>query len=126
MGLWPTLATIVLTAMIGTALLRHQGLTTLARARESMEKNHFPAVEVFDGLCLLVASALLITPGFVTDGAGFLLFVPALRSFLRGYFMRRLAIKRESRAGPVIDGEFHVIPPEDGRDGPDHPPKRRP
>lgn len=126
LGLWPTLATIVLTAMIGTALLRHQGLATLARARESMNNDMFPAAEVFDGLCLLVAGALLITPGFVTDGAGFLLFIPALRAYLRGYFMRRLAIKRDSRAGPVIDGEFHVIPPEDGRNGPGRPPTRRP
>ena len=122
LGLWPTLATIVLTAMIGTALLRHQGLATLARARESMKNDRFPAAEVFDGLCLLVAGALLITPGFVTDGAGFLLFVPALRASLRGYFMRRLMKGQETRAGPVIDGEFHVIPPEDG---PDRPPTRR-
>lgn len=126
LGLWPTLAMIVLTAMIGTALLRHQGLAILARARESMENDMFPVAEVFDGLCLLVAGALLITPGFVTDGAGFLLFVPALRAFLRGYFMRRLEKKQETQAGPVIDGDFLVIPPEDGPDGPDSPPARRP
>ena len=121
LGLWPTLATIVLTAMIGTALLRHQGLAILARARESIEKNTFPAAEVFDGLCLLVAGALLITPGFITDGAGFLLFVPALRAFLRRTFMRRLEKRRETESGPVIDGEFRVIPPENGADGPDRP-----
>ncbi len=126
LGLWPTLATIVLTAMIGTALLRHQGLATMARARDSMEKDRFPAAEVFDGLCLLVAGALLITPGFVTDGAGFLLFVPAVRDYLRGYFMRRLERGQETEAGPVIDGDFRVIPPEDGPDGPDRPPTRQP
>ncbi len=125
LGLWPTLATIVLTAMIGTALLRHQGLATLARARESLENDRFPATEVFDGLCLLLAGAFLITPGFVTDGAGFLLFIPAFRAVLRGFFMERLTERlekgRETGAGPVIDGDFHVIPPEDGRDGPDRP-----
>ena len=123
-GLWPTLATIVLTPMIGTALLRHQGLATLARARESMEKDMFPAAEVFDGVCLLVAGALLITPGFVTDGAGFLFFVPAFRAFLRGHFMRRLEKKQETQtqAGPVIDGDYRVIPPENGPDGPGGPP----
>ncbi len=126
LGMWPTLATIVVTAMIGTALLRHQGLAILARARESMEKDMFPAAEVFDGLCLLVAGALLITPGFVTDGVGFLLFVPAVRAYLRGYFMGRLERRRETQAGPVIDGEFRVIPPEDGPDGPDRPPTRQP
>ena len=125
LGLWPTLATIVLTAMIGTALLRHQGLATLARARECLENDRFPATELFDGLCLLVAGAFLITPGFVTDGAGFLLFVPALRAILRGYFMERLKKGRKTEAGPVIDGEFHVIPPEDAPDGPGRPPTRR-
>ena len=126
LGLWPTLAIIVLTAMIGTALLRHQGLAILARARESMEKNMLPVAEVFDGLCLLVAGALLITPGFVTDGAGFLLFVPALRAFLRGYFLRRLEKKQEPQAGPAIDGEYRVIPPEDDPDSSDGPPTRQP
>ena len=126
LGLWPTLATIILTAMIGTTLLRHQGLATLARVRESLENDRFPAAELFDGLCLLVAGALLITPGFVTDGAGFLLFVPVLRAILRGYFMERLEKRRKTEAGPVIDGEFHVIPPENGGDGTDRPPTKRP
>ena len=125
LGMWPTLATIVITAMIGTALLRHQGLATMARARESIESGHFPAADVFDGLCLLVAGAFLITPGFVTDGAGFLLFVPALRAFLRGHFMRRLEKRRDPQVGSVINGEFHVISQEDGRDGPDRSPRRR-
>ena len=135
LGLWPTLATIILTAMAGTALLRQQGLATLQRVRESLEANRFPMAEVFDGLCLLVAGALLLTPGFVTDAAGLLLFVPAVRMALRGAFGRYLVASGRldvwtEKPGPfasgggsdtVIDGEYHEVPPEHaaGNDGDD-------
>ncbi len=125
LGLWPTLATIVLTAMVGTALLRQQGLATLQRVHESLEANRFPMAEVFDGLCLLVAGALLLTPGFVTDAAGLLLFVPAVRVALRQAFGRYLVASGRldawtEKPGPfasggdddtVIDGEYHEVPP---------------
>ena len=89
-GLWPTLALIVLTAVLGTWQLRAQGIATLARARSQMERGVMPARELFDGLCLLVAGALLLTPGFVTDAVGGLLFVPPLRDFLRRMIGRHL------------------------------------
>jgi len=129
-GLWPTLATIILTAMVGTALLRQQGLATLYRARESLEANRFPVAEVFEGLCLLVAGALLLTPGFVTDAAGLILFVPAVRAALRRALGRyllasgRIEVWAETSApspaaggrggAAVIDGEYREVPPRDG------------
>ena len=135
LGLWPTLATIILTAMAGTALLRQQGLATLQRVRESLEANRFPMAEVFDGLCLLVAGALLLTPGFVTDAAGLLLFVPAVRVALRQAFGRYLVASGRldvwtEKPGPfasgggsdtVIDGEYREVPPENaaGNNGDD-------
>jgi UPF0716 protein FxsA len=127
-GLWPTLGTVILTAMAGTALLRHQGFATLARARDNLNAGRFPIAEVFDGLCLVVAGALLLTPGFVTDAAGLLLFVPALRAALRSFLGRRLMESGRVQAfsngsapdygggndrprGPtnVIDGEFEEV-----------------
>ena len=140
LGLWPTLATIILTAMAGTALLRQQGLATLQRVHESLEANRFPMAEVFDGLCLLVAGALLLTPGFVTDAAGLLLFVPAVRVALRQAFGRYLVASGRldawtEKPGPfasggggntVIDGEYHEVPPQNtaanNGDDPDQPP----
>lgn len=126
-GLWPTLITVVLTAMAGTALLRHQGLATLWRAQQSLEAGRFPVAEVFDGLCLLVAGALLLTPGFVTDAAGLLLFVPALRRALRQAVGRYLVASGRVRmagggpappgggpGGTVIDGTFEEVPPGGG------------
>ena len=89
-GLGWTLALVVVTAVAGTALLRRQGLATLQRAQHTMARNEMPIRELFDGACLLVAGVLLLTPGFVTDAAGALLLVPAVRGLLRRAMARRL------------------------------------
>ena len=79
--LW-TLACILLTAIIGSALLRIQGFTILSRIREETDKGRLPGRELGDGAMILVAGILLLTPGFVTDAIGFALFVPAFRTLL--------------------------------------------
>ena len=115
-GLWPTLGVVVVTAIAGTTLLRHQGLATLARARAALARNEMPLREVIDGVFLLAAGLLLLTPGFVTDGVGFLLFVPGVRAGLRALVARRFAASGrprpdhgDGRGGATIDGEFRVI-----------------
>lgn len=107
-GLWPTLAIIVLTAIIGAALLRAQGLATLARVRHSLDRGEVPVEEVFTGLCLLIAGALLLTPGFVTDTLGFLLFVPPVRYAIGHFVLTRLARGRGGRGGnrDAIDVDY--------------------
>ena len=120
-GLWWTLGLVILTAIVGTSLLRSQGLATLSRAQASLQRNEAPVAEVFDGLCLLVAGALLLTPGFVTDSVGLVLFAPpvraALMSWIWGALRRRggIGIWRSGRGqfnSDVIDGDFHEIRPE--------------
>jgi len=127
-GVALTLAITVLTAILGTALLRHQGFSVLARARANLQENCFPVNELFDGLCVMFAGALLLTPGFVTDIFGFLLFVPAVRRLLRHWAIRELSrrghLKMHTAAGGtgplggdsavVIDGEYHDITKNDG------------
>ena len=121
-GLWPTLALIVLTAVLGTWQLRAQGIATLARARGQMERGVMPARELFDGLCLLMAGALLLTPGFVTDALGGLLFVPSLRDLLRRIMARHLRAAAQTRVyrdgeevyrtGPgadVVEGDYEDV-----------------
>ena len=78
-GAFSTIALIIFTAVLGSVLIRAQGLSTLARVQNSMQRGEVPAVELMEGMCLLVAGALLLTPGFVTDSFGFILLVPALR-----------------------------------------------
>ena len=120
-GLWSTIAIVILTAVIGTALLRFQGLATLFRASEALQAGQFPMTEVFDGLCLVVAGALLLTPGFFTDAVGFLLFVPPLRAAIRRFLGRYLVesgrvhmtTNTPPAAGPsTIEGEFSDVTSE--------------
>jgi UPF0716 protein FxsA len=130
-GLWPTLAMVVLTAIVGTAMLRQQGMSALRRAEAALQRNELPMEEVVTGLCLLVAGALLLTPGFLTDAIGFTLLVPTLRRFLGALVFRHFVksgrtsiwmggAKTNGPApnnnptgpagpGPVIDGDFHEV-----------------
>jgi UPF0716 protein FxsA len=78
-GAWPTVALVVATAVIGAALLRWQGIATLLRVRQSLDRGELPALAMLEGVLLLIAGALLLTPGFFTDTVGFLLLVPPLR-----------------------------------------------
>ena len=78
-GLWPTLATVVLTAVIGTWLLRRQGFAVLNQARDNAAQNKLPVEPVIHGVFLLIAGLLMLTPGFFTDVIGFLLLIPPLR-----------------------------------------------
>ncbi|MAY62617.1 MAG: membrane protein FxsA [Rhizobiales bacterium] len=87
-GVLPTLGLVVVTAIIGTALLRWQGIGLLNRIRAETDAGRVPGRDLADGAMILVAGVLLLTPGFVTDTLGFLLFVPAIRDrawkFLKG------------------------------------------
>ncbi len=127
-GLFATLALVIVTAMAGTALLRAQGLAVLAKAQSHMNKAEMPLEEVFTGVFLLVAGALLLTPGFFTDALGFLLFVPSVRRWVGKtvfeWLMKRGKVRVHTAGfgprprGPgVIDGDFEDVGPDD-RDPP--------
>ncbi len=147
-GLWPTLGAVVATALAGSVLLRVQGLSTLYRAREHMERGELPVKELFDGVCLVFAGALLLTPGFITDGVGLLLFLPPFRAAIRrgltSLFAARGTVRTCRAHGPdggpgggpdggshgpggpappggkTIDGDFTVVNEDD-----DNPPRLR-
>ncbi len=97
-----TIFMVVLTALIGAALVRFQGLTTLARAQREMLNNRMPAMEVIEGALLLLAGALLLIPGFVSDAMGFILLIPPLRQWLVQRFLKKRVMPAE---GQVYDGE---------------------
>ncbi len=122
LGLWPTLGLVVLTAVLGTWQLRAQGLATLLSARNQVERGALPTRELFDGACLLVAGALLLTPGFVTDGVGFFLFLRPVRDILLGLLARHVHARGQARVfvdgekvspdgpdGPIIDGDYRDV-----------------
>ena len=118
-GLWPTLGLVILTAILGTTLLRYQGLRALYRVQESLNRGEMPIGEVFTGLCLLIAGALLLTPGFLTDGVGFALFISDIRqaigSGLTNLLMSRGAVhvSNDHQSGTPYNGpNKHVIDAE--------------
>lgn len=105
-----TVILIIGTAALGAALLRWQGLATLARVRLSMDQGRLPATELIEGLLLLIAGALLLTPGFFTDALGFLALLPGLRKFvaealLVRFIQRRVHPGRDDR-GEIIEGQY--------------------
>ena len=77
-----TIGIVILTAILGSWLLRQQGLATLNSARSRIESGQIPASEVVEGMLLLVGGALLLTPGFFTDGVGFLCLFPYSRQVI--------------------------------------------
>lgn len=105
-----TIVLVVLTAVVGVALLRIQGLSTLGRAQQKLQQNELPAREILEGMGLLVAGALLLTPGFFTDTIGFLLLFPPTRLWLVNAVASRLVVATAVRVDPqrngpdVIDG----------------------
>jgi len=89
-GVFPTLAMILVTAVFGTILLRVQGFALIARIRGEMQANRVPGRELVHGAMLLAAGLLLLTPGFVTDSIGFLLFIPPIRDSIWAFAASRL------------------------------------
>ncbi len=92
-GLPATFATIVLTGILGAWLTKKQGLRTLERYRKAASEGRIPHVEVMDGLMILVAGAVLLTPGFLTDAMGFALLLPPVRAVVRAKLGRYLSDK---------------------------------
>jgi UPF0716 protein FxsA len=117
-GAIPTIFLVVFTAVLGGLLMRQQGVSTLMRLRQTMDRGELPALELLEGAVLLLGGLLLLIPGFVTDFLGFLCLVPPLRRMLLMGVAQRLragasvvAAGREHVADPpaggrVIDGEF--------------------
>ena len=110
LGALPTIGLILFTAILGAIMLRLQGLITLAKIRQALDSGELPAISLVEGLILLIAGALLLTPGFFTDTIGFLCMLPGLRhklatTLLERYFRLRAQSQNEQQP-VVIEGEF--------------------
>jgi UPF0716 protein FxsA len=103
-GALPTVFVVVFTAVLGAWLLRIQGFSTLARVRHTMERGGLPAMEMVEGAVLLVAGALLLTPGFFTDAIGFLCLVPSLRRAMIRWALGRFLMPPGGFSGPGAGG----------------------
>ncbi len=89
----PTIALIVVTGVIGAALARHEGLRTLGKIQSDLAGGRLPGDRMIDALLILVAGALLVTPGIITDVIGFLLLLPPARAIVRNRLKARFRAK---------------------------------
>ena len=121
-GSLPTVGLVLLTAVIGAAMLRQQGAATLLRANQRMASGELPAQEMAEGILLAVGGALLLTPGFVTDTVGFACLIPFTRKWLASYVVNRMVVtgqmsmggewtysegpRRDRYGNTIIEGEY--------------------
>ncbi|OOE86240.1 FxsA family protein [Salinivibrio sharmensis] len=103
LGLWPTLALVLITAFVGASLVRSQGIMTLASVQDRLNRGELPAQQILEGVMLAVAGVLLLTPGFMTDAMGMLVLLPRPRAALAKQVMKRVTV---SQAG-FSQGGFH-------------------
>lgn len=130
-GLWPTLGIVILTAILGTFMVRSQGRLVMGQLRQSFSHLQDPSEPLAHGAMILFSGALLLTPGFFTDAVGFALLVPGIRRAAFQAIRARIKIQRfQMGAGQpqptrapddgVIDGEFEELdksPPRPGNSG---------
>ena len=125
-GLGWTLAIVVITAILGTFLVRNQGALALHQVRSSFSELNDPTEPLAHGAMILFSGALLLTPGFFTDAIGFLLLMPPVRAAAFRAIKSRINIqtmgvqgqhqtyRRPPTQGDVIDGEYAEVQPEQG------------
>ncbi|HMB89856.1 MAG TPA: FxsA family protein [Rhodothermales bacterium] len=89
-GFWPTIGIIVMTGLIGGFLAKREELSVWQRFNARMAEGGLPGTELLDGVIILVAGALLITPGVLTDFLGFLGLIPPTRALIRKIVMKRI------------------------------------
>jgi UPF0716 protein FxsA len=130
-GFWATLGMVIGAGVIGALVLSRQSLTVLRRTQEALAQGRPPVAPVLDGAFLLLAGALLITPGFLTDVLALLLLIPPIRHAVARWSVRRLVRSAHVRIntfrgpvedepkrspagttrpeGPIIEGEFERL-----------------
>ena len=140
-GTMPTLAIVILTAIVGTWLMRTQGRLAIGNLERSFSEMRDPTEPLAHAAMILVAGVLLLTPGFFTDAVGLGLLIPAVRAAVFLFLRSRVRVHHMRREPPpgsqdparqrrdpghveIIEGEYEVVTPEEGDDN-DRPPRTR-
>lgn len=122
-GFLPTVGLVLGAGLLGTWLVRHQGLTIGRSVQATLAAGRLPVVEAFDGACLLIAGGLLLFPGLVSDVVALALLIPGVRAALRRMLARRMrekaatvvwtsgpgGIPQPMAGGDVIDADYEVV-----------------
>ena len=126
LGLWPTLAIVIATAIAGTALVRSQGAQAMNQLRTSFDDLRDPTEPLAHGAMILFSGALLLTPGFFTDAVGFLLLIPGVRKRILAEAQKRMSVNMvrtdqgwTSSDDSVIEGTYveEDVAPRSGPSG---------
>lgn len=124
LGFWQTLGVVILTGAVGAFLARSQGIKTLSRIQAELSAGRMPTDELADGALILLASALLLTPGFLTDVVAVAFLIPICRKFVRQYLIRffksrvtitHLNVPGNVSGAPDDQEPFHPQPQIPGR-----------
>jgi len=89
-GALPTIGLLVVVSIVGAWLVKREGLGVVRRAQQQVQRGQVPATELVDGVLILFAGALMLTPGFFTDVLGIALMIPVVRAALRGVASKQL------------------------------------
>ncbi len=109
-----TILVVLFTAFLGAYLVRQQGFATLYKVQEEMNAGRVPAMQMGEGILLLFAGAVLLTPGFITDAVGFTLLVPVVRQAIIKWIAKKGFIQAQASTNAttytskdnVIEGEY--------------------
>lgn len=120
-GILPAIAGAVIAGIAGLALWRQQGLATMLKAQSELHAGRMPVAALFDGVCLALAGAMLLLPGYLSDIIALILIFPPTRHLLRGILARRFVVvdvPAGHRGGPtpqprVIEVDYEEIRPDD-------------
>ncbi len=128
-GGWWTLLLVIGTAMLGSGLIKHQGVAVLHRAQRKLDEGESPAAEMVTGLCLLIGGVFLVLPGVITDVTGIILLIPGIRGLLFApifkaatrsggfqYYSQHTGYSRYE-GGNTYEGEVQRDPAEEGKPG---------
>ena len=126
LGTWPTIGIVVLTAFLGSMMLRQQGLKALGDIQGRLMAGDDPGQMLADGAMILVSGVLLLTPGFFTDAIGFLLLIPGVRSAIFRWLKANVKMNVHTAAqhhrppqgwdrpdNHTVDGEYEDVTPRD-------------
>ncbi|MEM8823557.1 MAG: FxsA family protein, partial [Pseudomonadota bacterium] len=126
LGLSPTLLIVVMTAALGTVLVRRQGLAELRRIQASLNTLSNPTRPLAHGAMILASGLLLLTPGFFTDAVGFSLLIPGVRDAVMRFVSARMNVQSFQMGQSaqtheihetIVEGEYVEVPPRDGPSG---------
>lgn len=92
-GVLNTIGLLLLVSLVGSWLVKREGLGVWRRFRQQMESGRVPGREVADGAMIMLAGALLISPGFITDCVGVLLLLPPVRAAVRAGLLRKITLR---------------------------------